>query len=173
MFIFCYSPGATSVISAAMASHESLLTPKLLDSLYTESMVLADEVRSHFDSNNFENGYFQDGQPIDSELSIGLSCESLKVTTRLMHCIAWLLDQKALHNGDLTPGEVWQVDRMLGYSPAGDKDLIERFPAESQSLILASEDLYDRLQRLQARLHQNDTPVPEVHKHLSRIRDSF
>lgn len=151
-----------------MAEVETLIAPKLLDSLYTEAMILADEARSYF-----ESGRFDEECQSDASLSVSFSCESLKVTTRLMHCIAWLLNQKALHGGDLSEGEAWNHDRALGYAAASDGPMVELFPAEAQHIILASEELFQRLQRLSARLEQRAEARPAVHDMVERLQNSF
>jgi len=151
-----------------MAKVESLLTPKLLDALYTEAMILADEARSYFESGRFD----EECQP-DSTLSVSFSCESLKVTTRLMHCIAWLLNQKALHGGELSEGEAWNQDRTLGYAAASDGPMVELFPEDAQRIIIASEDLFQRLQRMSARLERQVEEQPTVHDMFARLENSF
>lgn len=151
-----------------MAIVESLLTPKLIDALYTEAMILADEARSYF-----ESGRFDEESHGDSSLSVSFSCESLKVTTRLMHCIAWLLNQKALHGDDLSEGEAWNHDRELGYAAASDGPMVELFPEDAQRIINASEDLFQRLQRMSARLEQQMDEHPVVHDMLARLENSF
>src|SRR3546814_3979621 len=70
---------------------------KLLDSLYVEAMVMADEARAYFDQQGD-----RDREEMDIMLRVSFSCESLKVTSRLMHVIAWLLTQRAVHNGELS-----------------------------------------------------------------------
>jgi len=151
-----------------MADGRTLLTPKLLDALYTESMVLADEARSYF-----ESGRFNDECDADAVLSVAFSCESLKVTTRLMHCIAWLLNQKALHSGELTAGEVWNHDRALGYAAASDHPMVALFPVEARQIVMASEELFQRLQRLSARLESQAEAEPAVHDMFRRLQSSF
>lgn len=151
-----------------MAEVESLLTPKLIDALYTEAMVLADEARSYF-----ESGRFDEESQTDSQLSVSFSCESLKVTTRLMHCIAWLLNQKAVHGGELTEAEIWSQDRSLGYAAASDGPMVELFPEEAQRIIFASEELFQRLQRMSARLELQTTEHPVVHDMFARLQNSF
>ena len=151
-----------------MAEVESLITPKLIDALYTEAMILADEARSYF-----ESGRFDDESHPDSSLSVSFSCESLKVTTRLMHCIAWLLNQKALHSDDLSEGEAWNHDRELGYAAASDGPMVELFPEDAQRIIVASEDLFQRLQRMSARLEQQTDEHPVVHDMFARLQNSF
>tara|TARA_R110000772_G_scaffold133924_1_gene242362 strand:+ start:2689 stop:3144 length:456 start_codon:yes stop_codon:yes gene_type:complete len=151
-----------------MADNETLMTPKLLDALYTESMVLADEARSYF-----ESGRFNDQCQNEVTLSVAFSCESLKVTTRLMHCIAWLLNQKALHNEDLTDGEVWNHDRELGYAAASDGPIVELFPEEARQIIYSSEELFFRLERLSDRLEYQKVSEPPVHDMFRRLQSSF
>jgi regulator of CtrA degradation len=140
-----------------MTSHHHELTPKLLDALYTESMILADEARSYFDRDPLGSGF-------SAEISVAFSCESLKVTTRLMHSIAWLLNQKAVRAGELSETDASSDVRDLGYAPASDDFQMGRFPAEAQELIRASEDLYFRLQRVNMamRSQRDKAPVPHV-----------
>ena len=82
---------------ARMQEARTPLTAKLVASLYTEAMLLADEARSYFDMSGRADRDSLD--PIDR---VGFSCESLKVTTRLMHVIAWLLTQRAVEAGELS-----------------------------------------------------------------------
>lgn len=151
-----------------MSDSETLITPKLLDALYTEAMVLADEARSYF-----ESGRFNDECPDDAELSVSFSCESLKVTTRLMHCIAWLLNQRALHGGELTEGEAWHHDRALGYAAASDDGMVAFFPEEARQIVMASEELFYRLERLSAKLQTEAEEEPAVHNLFRRLESSF
>lgn len=143
------------------SSHE--ITPKLVDSLYTEAMVLADEARSYFDSDRAR-------RISPAEIAVAFSCESLKVTTRLMHVIAWLLNQKALRAGEL--GEAERTDD-LGYAPATDSYWIDDLPAEARALILASEDLYYRVQRVSQSVVRQPVEVPEPLAMIERIRAAF
>lgn len=147
-----------------MAHHE--MTPKLLDALYTEAMLLADEARSYFDRDQMSGN-------VSPEISVAFSCESLKVTTRLMHSIAWLLNQKAFRAGELSQTEADSGARDLGYAPASDDFQVSRFNDEARSLIAASEDLYFRLQRISNKVRLEAGPVPEPHAMIARIRASF
>lgn len=142
------------------------LTPLLLDSLYTEAMLLADEARACFDRSH-------DAGQLAPEISVAFSCESLKVTTRLMHSIAWLLNQKAVRAGEISESDAQNEARNLGYAPASDGPLVLQFPLEAQALIGASEELYYRLQRFSEKMR---TPIPqasEPHAMRDRLRASF
>lgn len=151
-----------------MPDRDSLLTQKLLDALYTEAMVLADEARSYI-----ESGRFNEDSNHDNVLAVSFSCESLKVTTRLMHCIAWLLNQKALHSGELSEGEAWNRDRALGYAPATDQPMVDCFPEEARQIVMASEELFQRLQRLQARLQREMEAESAVQDMFRRLQSAF
>lgn len=146
-------------------SHHEL-TPKLVDSLYTEAMLLADEARSYFDRDQMTGN-------LSPEISVAFSCESLKVTTRLMHSIAWLLNQKAVRAGELSQFDADSDVRDLGYAPSSDGFQVERFPVEAQSLIAASEDLYFRLQRLSGKMRDHSAIMSEPLAMIERIRASF
>ena len=120
------------------------LTPMLIDSLYVEAMVLADEARSYFDKQG--RG---DRLELDPMLRVGFSCESLKVTTRLMHIIAWLLTQRAVEAGELSRAQARRPKRRLGHAPESDDELVAKLPKDARELIESSQDLYARIERLQ------------------------
>jgi regulator of CtrA degradation len=122
---------------------DSKLTPKLIDSLYVEAMVLADEARAYFDQHGRE-----DRLALDPILRVGFSCESLKVTTRLMHIIAWLLTQRAVEAGEISIGQARAPSRRLGEATDSDEAVLAKLPQQAVQLIDASRDLYARLRRL-------------------------
>lgn len=120
------------------------LTAKLVDSLYVEAMVLADEARSYFDSRGRDERL-----TLEPMLRVGFSCESLKVTTRLMHVIAWLMTQRAVETGELSHAQARRPVRRLGNAPDSDEELVAHLPRDAVQLIEASRDLYARIKRLE------------------------
>jgi len=120
---------------------------RLIDGLYVEAMVLADEARSFFDNRAEEHRALL-GQ-IDR---VEFACESLKVTTRLMHVIAWLLTQRAILNGELDPSVRSEDRYRLGEAAATLPSIAERFSSDMVTLIEASADLYGRVTRLEHQL---------------------
>jgi regulator of CtrA degradation len=119
------------------------LTPKLVASLYTEAMVLADEARSYFERQGRD-----DRDALDPLVRVAFSCESLKVTTRLMHVIAWLLTQRAVEAGEISRLQSRTPARRLGEAPETDDALLAKLPREAAALVTASRDLYARVRRL-------------------------
>ena len=147
---------------------QSQLTPKLVDALYVEAMVLADEARSYFDTIGRDDRLSLD--PIDR---VGFSCESLKVTTRLMHVIAWLLTQRAVAAGELSRAQAGEAERRLGEAPQTDRDLFPRLPEPAADLVRASEELYDRVSRIDAGHFSHEPTGSPARSLLSRLQRSL
>ena len=143
------------------------LAPRLIDGLYVEAMVLADEARSYFDTGGRDDRLALD--PLDR---VGFSCESLKVTTRLMHVIAWLLTQRAVAAGELSRTQADTPERRLGTAADTALDLLQRLPEAAVELIRASEELYGRVSRLDPGSFAEDAVSP-ARSLLSRLQRSF
>ena len=124
---------------------------RLVDSLYVEAMLLADEARGYFD----EIGR-NERDALEAVSRVAFSCESLKVTTRLMHIIAWLLTQRAVDAGELAPREALSPSRRLGTAPETDAAVLAAMPDQCAAIMLTSIDLYRRVARLDDAL---DEPV--------------
>ena len=119
------------------------ITSRLIDSLYTEAMLLADEARSYFD----DLGRNERSQ-LDPFARVGFACESLKVTTRIMHIVAWLLTQRALESGEIPMLDGRRPERRLGHAQDSDDAVVSQLPDSAQRLINASADLYARIKRI-------------------------
>ena len=113
-----------------MPQPEVRITSRLIDSLYTEAMLLADEARSYFDDAG--RGGRAGLQPF---ARVGFACESLKVTTRIMHIVAWLLTQRAIESGEIPLREGRRPDRRLGNAQDSDPLVVRTLPPAAQKLI--------------------------------------
>ena len=122
---------------------EVRITPRLIDTFYTEAMVLADEARAYFDDAGRE-----ERQMLDPFERVGFACESLKVTTRIMHIVAWLLTQRAIETGEIGVRDGPRPERRLGHAQDTDEQVVAKLPVSAQRLIRASVDLYARVKRL-------------------------
>jgi len=119
---------------------ESRIHRRLIDTLYVEAMLLADEARSYFD----EMGRI-DRDLLEPMARVAFSCESLKVTTRLMHVIAWILTQRAVDQGELRPRDALDPARRLGTGPVTEDIVLALLPPAAQSLVSASIELFRRV----------------------------
>ncbi|HEU4704883.1 MAG TPA: DUF1465 family protein [Sphingomicrobium sp.] len=122
---------------------EARITPRLVDSFYTEAMLLADEARAYFDQAGREARL-----ELDPFARVGFACESLKVTTRIMHIVAWLLTQRAIDSGEIPDRQGHRPERRLGHAQDSDPAVVVQLPEPARRLINASADLYARVKRL-------------------------
>jgi regulator of CtrA degradation len=121
------------------------LSATIVDALYSEALELADEVRSAFDL----SGRLAFASEDEDLARVALSCEALRTTTRMMHAIAWLLNQRAFLSGELSE---FQLRRHGGLTP-------EKSPVPSEHLDrLAPEfvELIGRTLRFHARIERLD-----------------
>jgi regulator of CtrA degradation len=119
------------------------ITSRLIDSLYTEAMLLADEARSYFDEAGRD-----ERATLEPTARVGFACESLKVTTRIMHIVAWLLTQRAIESGEIPLREGHRPERRLGNAQDSDPAIVEQLPQSARQLIQASAELYARVKRI-------------------------
>jgi regulator of CtrA degradation len=118
------------------------LSRPIIEALYTEALVLADEVRAVFAA-----GVREPVTGEDAFVRLALSTEGLKTTTRMMHVLAWLLNQRALFSGELSENQV----RLHGALPpdrAADESQLALLEPETRELIADTERLHRRIARL-------------------------
>ena len=141
---------------------------RLIDSVYIEAMLLADEARSYFD----EIGRVE-RELLSPMTRVAFSCESLKVTTRLMHVIAWLLTQRAVIAGELSAAQATEPSRRLGEAPDTEPLVAIELPEQARRMIAASVDLHRRVALLDA-AHAREMPVVSpARSMLDRLATAF
>ena len=143
---------------------EARITPRLVDSFYTEAMLLADEARSYFDEAGRD-----DRALLDPFVRVSFACESLKVTTRIMHIVAWLLTQRAIETGEIPFREGRRPERRLGHAQESDPAVVARLPQEAQRLVGASSDLYIRVKRLDEGSLADEPPLSPARALMGRL----
>ncbi len=126
-----------------MPSPQVAITSRLIDTLYTEAMLLADEARAYFD----QAGHAERAT-LEPFARVGFACESLKVTTRIMHIVAWLLTQRAIESGEVMLNDGRRPERRLGNAQDSDPLIVDQLPELARKLIVSSADLYARVKRI-------------------------
>lgn len=150
-------------------SRTTNLSRPIIEALYTEALVLADEVRMVFALGAREPELGE-----DTTTRLALSTEGLKTTTRMMHILAWLLNQRAFFSGELSENQV----RLHGTLPAdrpSDLDALGVLEPETRELIGETERLHERIARLDAAWRcgfEMASPARALHGRLERrLRD--
>jgi len=140
------------------------INPRIVEALYNEALVLADEARAAFDL----SGRLDDASADEDLARIALSCEALRTTTRMMHVIAWLLNQRAYFNGEISVLQLRRHGRLPAKTARSDPEQMELLEGEVRELIGATERLYARIERLDRAWQDNFRMEPSA---IHRLRD--
>ncbi|MBD2842758.1 DUF1465 family protein [Erythrobacter rubeus] len=149
-----------------MARTSNLSRP-IIEALYSEALVLADEVRAVFALGTREPATGE-----DPSTRLALSTEGLKTTTRMMHLLAWLLNQRAFFSGELSDNQVRNHGALPPDSPADQKQL-DLLEPETCALIAETEALHRRIARLDRAWRQGFDMGSPVRVFQHRIGQEF
>jgi regulator of CtrA degradation len=158
------SRGALARYAAAMTLVASI-NPHIVEALYVEALVLSDAARSGFDALRQHGsggghtlhavagdglpGRAAPAAPFDTS-DVEVTCEALRTTTRVMHCLAWVLNHRAWFAGQITATQLRSHGRLASHFPASDPAVVARLPADLAEIVTQSERLYRRIDRLDA-----------------------
>lgn len=139
------------------------LSRPIIEALYTEALVLADDVRAVFALGTREPDAAE-----DTMARLALSTEGLKTTTRVMHVLAWLLNQRAYFSGELSESQVRKHGALPEDRPSDAAHLALLEP-ETCELIDETERLHRRVARLDAAWRQHYEAQSPVRTFQDRI----
>ena len=136
-----------------MATTTDISKP-IIEALYCEALVLADEVRAAFDlaPRRCEAEDF---------VRIALSVEGLRTTTRMMHVLAWLLNHRAYFAGELSDFQLRRHGVLPPDRPA-DPDQMALLEPETRALIADTVALHGRVARLDGAWRERFAAQPET-----------
>lgn len=137
----------------------------IVEGLYSEALVLADEVRLCFALAGQVDLQRED----DEDLArIALSCEALRTSTRMMHVIAWLLNQRAYFHNEISEFQLRRGGRLPVQGGRSDPEQLAMLPLALRDLIAATERFHARVQRFDRAWHSRFTMSPCA---IHRLRD--
>jgi len=145
------------------------LNPTIVETLYGEALVLADEARAGFEA----AGRFSGTSHADDLGRIALSCETLRTTTRMMHAIAWLLNQRAYFAGELSETQLRRHGRLPAPQPEPDPAQLMLLPADLCDLIGRTQAFYARIERLDQAWQPQFEGFTAVHQLHDRLGQAF
>jgi regulator of CtrA degradation len=150
------------------------INPRVVETLYIEALVLADAARGRFDELRETAGARGrtvtrtiPQRPSDPD-DVEVMCEALRTTTRVMHCLAWLLNHRAWFAGEISAVQLRRHGRLISHFPASDPTIVNRLPEDLAELVRDSERLYARIQRLETAWRGESTETPGA---IERLRD--
>jgi len=140
------------------------LSPTIVDALYSEALGLADEAREAFDLSGRLTAASED----EDLARIALSCEALRTTTRMMHAIAWLLNQRAYFAGELSEFQLRRHGRLPPRQGDASPDNIALLGPGLVDLIERTQRFYARIERLDAAWREHFAMHPAA---IHRLRE--
>lgn len=124
--------------------------------LFRDGMALVEETAAYLDGEGRE-----ESRLISRDATLCYASESMRLTTLLMQVASWLLVQRAVSEGELTPGQALQEKNRVRLA-AAEPPKPESFgllPVRLQNLILRTRRLHSRILHLDG-LISEDRPAP-------------
>ena len=144
------------------------ISEPIVEALYCEALVLADEVRAAFDLVPEAVGQ----EHSDSE-KLAMSVEGLRTTTRMMHVLAWLLNQRAYFSGDLSETQLRRHGALPEDRPA-DPEQIVLLDEGTAELVARTEQMHSRIARLDRAWRDGfEVHIPTVRQMRGRLEEAL
>ena len=146
---------------------------ELFDRTFHEGMELVEETATYLDGDGR-----QESKLLSRAAALAYASASMRLTTRLMQVASWLLVQRAVREGDMTPAEACEGRYRLNAKTRGDTPEMEAeaLPGGLIGLADRAERLYERVAHLDRRMYLEapgeEAPNP-VLSQLDLLRTAF
>jgi regulator of CtrA degradation len=142
--------------------------------MFREGMTLVEETATYLDGQGRRESH-----RLSRQAALTYATESMRLTTRLMQLASWLLLQRAVNEGDLSPEQANHERakvKLGGLSTATGGATWDELPAQLRLLIERSVRLQERVLRLDGALTRTaseEAPENAVQRAQSRIAGAF
>lgn len=142
--------------------------------LFREGMALVEETAAYLDGEGRTESR-QLGRPE----SIAYATESMRLTTRLMQVASWLLVQRAVNEGEMSPDQARDEKRKVRLSPISSTlspDVFVRLPERLRELVERAARLQERVQALDSQLDGRGQEEPSgnpLEGQMEMLRQAF
>lgn len=129
-------------------------TATFFNRTYDETMDLILEARDYLTGSEA-----RDRKALGPVQRLSVSCETMRITSRLTQVMAWLLIRKAVHAGEMTEEQAADEQyRLAGQLVCNDiaAEEDEEMPSHLKSLLRRSYSLYTRVSRLDRMLEDSE-----------------
>jgi len=144
---------------------------ELFRKTFEDGMAMVEETAAYLDGPGREAS-----KALPRRVALAYAGESMRLTTRLMQVASWLLVQRAILDGEMTPSQASQEKYRLGarevcLAPA--MEGTELLPPRLQELLDRSAHLYDRVDRLDQMMYRQRKVPQAVNEQLDRLANAF
>ncbi|MGO4573603.1 protease adaptor protein RcdA [Microvirga sp. 2TAF3] len=143
--------------------------------LFQEGMELVEETAAYLDGPGRD-----DSRPLPRQVTVAYATESMRLTTRLMQIASWLLVQRAVAEGEMTPDQARMEKNRVRLASQDATTAIadyEALPARLKELIGLATRLHARIMHLEQLIAEAETapartspnPVAAQHRMLEKL----
>lgn len=166
--------GRSSEASGAVDFAAHMAASDNFSGLFRDGMGLLEQTADYLDGSGRA-----DSRELTRLGGLAYATESMKLTTRLMQLASWLLLQRSVNNGEMSPEQAASEKRKVRLDHPEDRERsagFDELPPALRSLIEQSLRLQARVRHLDRQLRGIE-PAPSginpVGEQLSRVRDVF
>lgn len=158
----------------AIAFGARALNSELFRELFREGMALVEETATYLDGAGR-----QESRALSRAATLAYSTESMRLTTRLMQIASWLLMQRAVNEGEMSPDQARSEKnkvRLDFQSPVMSGQLWEELPAALRSIIERTDRLHERVVHMDKAVYAPPVAQPAanlVARDLDRLASAF
>jgi regulator of CtrA degradation len=140
---------------------KSFAASQLFRRTFQDGMAMVEETANYLDGQGRN-----ESKALPRRAALAYAGESMRLTTRLMQVASWLLVQRAINDGDMTVVEASKDKYRLGareICTAKRPDATEFLPAKLVDLLERSEQIYERVDRLDQLIYKgiSGQPAPD------------
>jgi len=155
---------------SGMSLH-SFRASAMFERAFDEGMALVEECARYLDGRGRT-----ESRELPRKEALLYAGESMRVTTRLMQAASWLLIQRAVQDGDMSPEDAASDRYRLGAREicmGKREESVDALPQKLIELLERSESLYRRIARLDDVLFRQPEAAPGVQSQFARLAEAF
>lgn len=144
---------------------------ELFERTFREGMELVEEVAAYLDGDGR-----RESKLLSRATALAYASESMALTTRLMQMASWLLVQRAVREGDMTPEVACDARYRLAAPRPRTEPSHADLPIALVEHVVRAERLYERALHLDRRMYvdmEADAPVNPVLSQMDRLTAAF
>jgi regulator of CtrA degradation len=150
----------TATEPTAVSFATTFVTSEAFRALFREGMSLVEQTAAYLDGPGRE-----ESRNLPRLAALAYASESMRLTTRLMQLASWLLLQRAVAEGEMTPLQARQQKEKVRLSQQNSltgPDSLESLPVELRDLIASSLRLQDRIMHLDRLMEPGASTTPQA-----------
>ncbi len=136
----------------------------LLERTFQDGMELVEETAAYLDGDGR-----RESRLLSRAAALAYAADSMKLTTRLMQVASWLLVQRAVREGDMTPEAAADSRYRLSERVLEAEPSHAELPIALVEYAVRAEKLFDRVLYLDRRMYLDAPDEPEVNPVLSQM----